>query len=232
MLMKEIHSHERHQFEALFKQEKIDRFEDRFKILEAFLQIEQHITVDSLAAILKEKNLPLSSDFIEDTLELMHRFGFAQKNRFDDGVVRYEHRHLGQHHDHMICTKCGKILEFKNDQLEQLQSQVVAGFGFHMLQHRMEIYGICADCQKSREQQMPLHAAKPGEKAVIRELVGGSNIRLRLLSMGLRVGDTVEVITNNGQGQLVVAVDFQRFVLGRGMSQKIIVQPVDQAITK
>lgn len=235
MLMKEIHSHERHQFEALFKQEKIDQFEDRFKILEAFLQVEQHVTADALAAILeKDKNnkVTLSPAFIEDTLELMHRFGFAQKNRFDDGVVRYEHRHLGQHHDHMICTKCGKIIEFKNDQLEQLQSQVVAGFGFHMLQHRMEIYGICADCRKSREQQMPLHAAKPGEKAVIRELVGGSNIRLRLLSMGLRVGDTVEVITNNGQGQIVVAVDFQRFVLGRGMSQKIIVQTVDQTSTK
>jgi Fur family ferric uptake transcriptional regulator len=230
--MKEIHSHERHQFETLFKQEKIDRFDDRFKILEAFLQIEQHITVDSLAAILKEKNIPLSPDFIEDTLELMHRFGFAQKNRFDDGVARYEHRHLGQHHDHMICTKCGEIIEFKNDQLEQLQTQVVADYGFHMLQHRMEIYGICAECQQSRQHQMPLHAAKPGEKVVIRELTGGSNIRLRLLSMGLRVNDTVEVITNNGQGQLVVAVDFQRFVLGRGMSQKIIVQPVDQAANK
>lgn len=232
MLMKEIHSHERHQFETLFKQEKIDRFEDRFKILEAFLQIEQHITVDGLAQLLKEKNISLSPDFIEDTLELMNRFGFAQKNRFDDGVARYEHRHLGQHHDHMICTKCGKIIEFKNDQLEQLQTQVVADYGFHMLQHRMEIYGICAECQQSRHRQMPLHAAKPGEKVVIRELTGGSNIRLRLLSMGLRVNDTVEVITNNGQGQLVVAVDFQRFVLGRGMSQKIIVQPVDQMVIK
>ena len=232
MRMKEIHSHERHQFETLFKQEKIDRFEDRFKVLEAFLQTEQHITIDKLAVILRDKGVSLSPEFIEDTLELMHRFGFAQKNRFDNGVMHYEHRHLGQHHDHMICTKCGKIIEFSNDRLEQLQSQVVAGFGFHMLQHRMEIYGICADCQKSREQQMPLQSAKPGERVVIRELTGGSNIRLRLLSMGLRVGDTVEVITNNGQGQLVVAVDFQRFVLGRGMSQKIIVQPVNQVVSK
>ncbi len=232
MRMKEIHSHERHQFETLFKQEKIDRFEDRFKILEAFLQTEQHITVYGLAQVLKDKKISLPPEFIEDTLELMHRFGFAQKNRFDNGVMYYEHRHLGQHHDHMICTKCGKIIEFENDRLEQLQSQVVAGFGFHMLQHRMEIYGICADCLKSREQRMPLQAAKPGERAVIRELTGGSNIRMRLLSMGLRVGDTVEVITNNGQGQLVVAVDFHRFVLGRGMSQKIIVQPVHPEAAK
>jgi len=221
--MKEIHSHERKQFEKLFKQEKIDRFDDRFKVLEIFLQTEQHVTVASLWSILKQKKISLPSEFIEETLELMCRFGFAQKNRFDNGIVHYEHRHLGQHHDHMICTKCGKIIEFKNDQLEQLQSQVVSGFGFHMLQHRMEIYGICSDCLKSREKQMPLVMARQGERVVIKELVGGSKARMRLLSMGLRIGDELEVITNNGQGQLVVAVDFQRYVLGQGISQKIIV---------
>ena len=221
--MREIHSHERQQFKELFKQDKIDRFEDRYRILEAFLQTEQHVTVNSLWLILKEKKISLASEFIEETLELMCRYGFAQKNRFESGIVHYEHRHLGQHHDHMICTKCGKIIEFKNDQLEQLQSQVVSGFGFHMLQHRMEIYGICADCLKSREQQMPLMAARQGERVIIKDLVGGNKARMRLLSMGLRVGDELEVITNNGQGQLVVAVDFQRYVLGRGMSQKIIV---------
>ncbi len=223
--MREIHSHERQQFEKLFKQEKIDRFDDRFKMLEVFLQTEQHVTVNSLWLILKDKKISLASEFIEETLELMCRFGFAQKNRFDDGIVHYEHRHLGQHHDHMICTKCGKIIEFKNDQLEQLQSQVVSGFGFHMLQHRMEIYGICADCLKSREQQMPLISARQGEQVIIKNLVGGNKARMRLLSMGLRVGDELEVITNNGQGQLVVAVGFQRYVLGRGMSQKVIVGP-------
>lgn len=220
--MREIHTHERQQFEKLFKQEKIDRFDDRFKMLEVFLQTEQHVTVNSLWLILKDKKISLASEFIEDTLELMCRFGFAQKNRFN-GIVHYEHRHLGQHHDHMICTKCGKILEFKNDQLEQLQSQVVSGFGFHMLQHRMEIYGICSDCLKSRERLMPLMSARQGERVIIKDLVGGNKARLRLLSMGLRIGDELEVITNNGQGQLVVAVDYQRYVLGRGMSQKVIV---------
>ena len=223
--MKEIHTHERQQFQKLFKQEKIDRFDDRFKMLEVFLQTEKHVTVNSLWLILRDKKINLASEFIEETLELMCRFGFAQKNRFDDGLVHYEHRHLGQHHDHMICTKCGKILEFENDQLEQLQSQVVSGFGFHMLQNRMEIYGICEDCLNTREHQMPLMSARQGERVIIKELLGGNKARLRLLSMGLRVGDELEVITNNGQGQIVVAVDFQRYVLGRGMSQKVIVRP-------
>ena len=52
--MREIHSYERKQFEKLFKQEKIDRFDDRFKILETFLQEEQHISSQDLASTLKK----------------------------------------------------------------------------------------------------------------------------------------------------------------------------------
>lgn len=223
--MSEIHLYERRQFEKLFKEEKIDRFDDRFKVLEAFLQKEEHVSADELTAVLNDQKIPLSQGFVEDTLELMCRFGFAQKNRFENGIARYEHRHLGQHHDHMICTKCGKIIEFENDPLERLQGQIASEFGFHMLQHRMEIYGICSDCIKSRESQMPLVAAKQGEHVVIVEFSGGSQARLRLNSMGLRVGDELEVISNQGQGQVVVAAGFQRYVLGRGMSQKIVVRP-------
>jgi Fur family ferric uptake transcriptional regulator len=225
--MREIHSYERRQFEKLFKQEKIDRFDDRFKVLEAFLQVEQHVTIEELTSILKDRKVSLSQGFIEETLELMYRFGFAQKNRFENGILRYEHRHLGQHHDHMICTKCGKIIEFKDDQLEQLQSKVVSAFGFHMLQHRMEIYGLCSECLKSREKHVPLVLAKQGERVVIEDFIGGNKARLRLQSMGLRIGDELEVITNYGQGQLVVAAGFQRYVLGRGMAQKIVVHPAD-----
>jgi Fur family ferric uptake transcriptional regulator len=224
--MREIHSYERKQFEKLFKQEKIDRFDDRFKILETFLQEEQHISSPDLASTLKKKGVSLSNEFVEDTLERMCHFGFAQKNRFQNGTVRYEHHHLGQHHDHMICTKCGKIIEFENDQMEILQSRIAGGFGFHMLQHRMEIYGICAECLKTREKQMPLTLAKPGERVMIHDFVGGGESRLRLLSMGLRVGDVLDILTNHGHGQVVISVGFQRYVIGQGMAQKIIIQPV------
>lgn len=222
--MREIHSYEKKQFEKLFKQEKIDRFQDRFKILESFLQIEQHISSEELADMMNKNGASISGEFVEDTLELMWHFGFAQKNRFQNGTIRYEHHHLGQHHDHMICTKCGKIIEFENDQMEELQSRIAGGFGFHILQHRMEIYGICSECLKSREKRMPLTLTKQGERVVISDFVGGGNSRLRLISMGLRVGDELEIITNPGRGQVVVAVGFQRYVIGQGMAQKIIVQ--------
>ena len=222
--MKQIHVQEKQQFKKLFKQEHIDNFEDRFKVLEAFLQTEKHVSINQLVERLDNNGWRLDSEFVKETLKLMCRFGFAHKSRFDNGVVLYEHRHLGQHHDHMICTKCRKILEFEENQIEQLQIKIAANHGFHMLQHRMEIYGICNDCLSERIQLLPLTLAKPGERLVIKEISGGAGAKMRLLTMGLRTDDKIEVITNNNQGQLAIAADLKRYVLGRGLAEKIMVE--------
>ena len=226
--MKQVHIQEKQQFKKLFKQEHIDDFEDRFKVLEAFLQTEKHVTVDELVQLLEQNGWKLDPDFVRETLQLMCRFGFAHKSRFDNGVILFEHLHLGQHHDHLICTKCRKILEFEDEQIEQLQIKIAAVHGFHMLQHKMEIYGICAGCLQERIQLMPLIYAKPGEHLLIKEITGGAGAQMRLLTMGLRKGDKIEVITNNGRGQLAVAVDLKRYVLGRGLAEKITVEADDQ----
>jgi Fur family ferric uptake transcriptional regulator len=229
MQMKQLHIQEKEQFKKLFKQEQIDHFEDRFKILEVFLQTENHVTIDEMVGLLKQNGWSLEPEFVRDTMKLMCRFGFAQKSQFDNGELRYEHRHLGQHHDHMICTKCRKIFEFEEDRLEQLQIKIAAAKGFHMLQHKMEIYGICEDCLKDRIQLLTLTMAKPGERLVLKDFNGGPNARMRLLSMGLRLGDEIEIISNNSQGQIAIAADYTRYVLGRGFAEKILVEPIKQA---
>ena len=222
--MKQIHIQEKQQFKKLFKQEQIDDFEDRFKVLEVFLQTEKHVSVNELVERLEGNGWRLDSEFVKETLRLMCRFGFAHQSRFDNGAVLYEHRHLGQHHDHMICTKCRKILEFEEAQIEQLQIKIAAAHGFHMLQHKLEIYGICDNCLRERIQLMPLILAKPGERLVIKEINGGASVQMRLLTMGLRTDDKIEVITNNNQGQLAIAADLKRYVLGRGLAEKILVE--------
>jgi Fur family ferric uptake transcriptional regulator len=222
--MKQLHIQEKQQFKKLFKQEHIDNFEDRFKVLKAFLQTEKHLTVDELVEQLESNGWKLEPEFVRETLQLMCRFGFAHKSRFDNGVILYEHRHLGHHHDHMICTKCRKILEFKHEQIEQLQIKIAATHGFHMLQHKLEIYGICSDCLKERIQRMPLTLAKPGENLLIKEISGGAGAKMRLMTMGLRKGDKIEVISNNGTGQIAIALDLKRYVLGRGLAEKIMVE--------
>ena len=227
--MKQLHKQEKEQFKKLFQQEQIDRFEDRFRILEGFLNTERHVTVSGLSRLLEEQGAAFEPDFILETLKLMCRFGFAQKNTFDNGEIYYEHRHLGQHHDHLICTKCRAILEFEDDSMEARQLSIAQNHGFHMLQHRMEIYGICANCLKERIHGMTLSTARAGERLQIKEFTGGTGARMRLMTMGLRVGDIIEVITNHSSGQVVVATDFHRFVLGQGLARKVVVRPTDPA---
>lgn len=224
--MKQIHIQEKEQFKKLFKQEQIDDFEDRFKVLEVFLQTEQHVTIDEMVALLNRNGWHLDAEFVRETMKLLCRFGFAHKSRFDNGDLRYEHRHLGQHHDHMICTKCKRIIEFRDERLEELQINIAAARGFHMLQHKMEIYGICDACLKDHVKPTPLVMAKPGERLVLADFNGGVGARMRLLSMGLRLGDEIEVISNSNRGQMAIAADYKRYVLGRGLAQKILVEPV------
>ena len=219
------HKQEKEQFIKLFKQDRIDRFKDRLKVLEVFLQTEHHVTTQELMDLLDRSGASLPLDFVSDTIEMMCHYGFASRNRFDNGEPRYEHRHLGQHHDHMICTKCRTIFEFENPALERLQLEIAAESGFHVLQHRMELYGICRKCLDRRDLLISLDASKTGERLVIKAFTGGSKSRLRLLSMGLRIGDEIEIITNVSRGQLVVAADFKRLVLGRGLAKKILVSP-------
>ena len=203
-----------------------DKFEDRFKVLEAFLQTEKHVTVEEVVRLIESNGWKLEPEFVHETLQLLCRFGFASQSRFDSGAILYEHRHLGQHHDHMICTKCGGISEFANEKLERLQPRIAASHGFHMLQHKMEIYGICDICLTERIQLMPLTMARPGERLILKDFAGGVEARMRLLSMGLRLGDEIEVISNNSRGQIAIAADYKRYVLGKGLAHKIRVEPV------
>jgi Fur family ferric uptake transcriptional regulator len=222
-----IHKNEKDQFIKLFEQEKIDGIENRIIILDAFLHTEEHITLDKLDELPTDMGHTFEMVFIRNTLDLMCKYGFAHMVQFENRPALYEHRHLGQHHDHMVCTKCGKIIEFHNDKLELLQEQIASTKGFHMLQHKLELYGICSDCVDLRVKTMPLMMAKPGDRLIIRSFASGKNCMKHLQDMGLRVGDNIEILTSQGKGQFVIAADSKRFVLGYGMAQKIEVEIIE-----
>ncbi len=225
--MVNTHEHEKKQFKRLFQQQGIDRFDSRLLVLEAFLKLEHHVTINDLVAQLKEDKVDLEKEFVLSSMELLCRFGFATKIEFEDKETQYEHRHLGLHHDHMVCTKCGMILEFKDEAIEKQQLIVAEAYGFHMLQHKMEIYGICSNCLKDRSPLVPLHKAKKGEKLIVKELEAGKQMQLRISSMGLKIGDLIEIVSSGFGGQVVIATGENRMVLGKGMAEKIMVQLFD-----
>ena len=223
------HEQEKKQFKRLFQQQGVDRFDLRFQILEAFLKLEHHVTVDDVLTQLTKDKIKLDKGFVLSSMELLCRFGFASKIEFDDKETQYEHRHLGLHHDHMVCTKCGNIVEFKDEAIEKQQLKLADAYGFLMLQHKMEIYGICSKCMENRDILVSLHKAKQGEKLIVKEFEAGKNMQLRISSMGLKIGDLIEIVSNGFGGQVVIAIGENRLVLGKGMAEKIRVQPCYKA---
>ncbi len=223
------HDNEIKQFKRLFKQQGIKDFERKVKILEIFLTLEEHVTIMDIVNALKENNIVEDRLFVEQTMALLCDFGFAQKITFSDETIHYEHRHIGLHHDHMVCTKCGKVTEFRDESLEKQQLKLAGAYRFHMLQHKMTIYGICSDCLEERSFIIPLDRSKPGEMVKIIEVEGGRKINMRLSAMGIKTGEHLEIVSARAGSQAVVAVGDNRFIIGKGMANKVLVQPLPSA---
>jgi len=221
--VKEEKDFEKENFRALLESVTLDRVQERLDILDVFLDTEDHVSLDELVSLLKARGFEFDRDFVRRSIDGMVNLGFAQRKTFRDQPIRYEHRHIGRHHDHLICTKCGKITEFASDEMEGLQEKIASRAGFLMLQHKMEIYGLCAQCLGKRRSLLPLLLAKTGERVVIREMTGGAIAKARLGAMGLRPGDEVEIIKNDGQGRLILARGATRLALGKGIASKILV---------
>lgn len=116
-------------------------------IAEVLLAQDGHVNIDELYVAVRERDPNVGYATIYRTLKLLTESGIAAGAHFGDGPVRFEamaHRH---HHDHLICTSCGSIIEFENEDIEALQEGVCRQHGFKMLRHKMEIYGLCATCQ-------------------------------------------------------------------------------------
>jgi Fur family ferric uptake transcriptional regulator len=81
------------------------------------------------------------------TMKLLAESGLAVARRFDDGQTRYEPSGHGDHHDHLICNACGRIVEFENARIEELQLRVARNHGFEVESHKLELYGRCDRCR-------------------------------------------------------------------------------------
>ena len=118
----------------------------REAILDVFLEVKGHITAEALFNSVRELHPNIGFTTVYRTMKLLCDAGLAIERHFDDGVARYEIDH--EHHDHLVCTRCGKIVEFECKMIEQAQDEISKRYGFRLLRHRHELYGHCPDCQK------------------------------------------------------------------------------------
>ncbi len=119
----------------------------RRAVLEAFLGSEEHVSAEELYKIVSAKEPKIGLATVYRTLALLTESGLAAELDFGDGQKRYELNFEHEHHDHMICTQCGKIIEFNHPLIEKLQEDVAQEHGFEMTAHKLDMFGICKNCR-------------------------------------------------------------------------------------
>ncbi|MBI4384466.1 MAG: transcriptional repressor [Nitrospinae bacterium] len=119
----------------------------RRAVLNAFAKCEEHVSAEELYRIVAETEPRIGLATIYRTLALLTQSGLASELDFGDGQKRYEHKFMHSHHDHMICTECGKIIEFSHPIIEKLQEEVAKRNGFAITSHKLDIFGVCGDCR-------------------------------------------------------------------------------------
>ena len=130
----------------------LKRTAQRDLILDVFLRTEEHLSSEDLYQLVRKEDPDIGHTTVYRTLKLLTDAGLAREVRFGDGRTRYEHNYKHPHHDHLICTECGKTIEFFSAEMEALQEQIAAKHQFELTHHTMRMFGHCSDCRKGRIQ--------------------------------------------------------------------------------
>jgi len=119
----------------------------REEILDAFLSSGKHITAEELFNIVKKRDAGVGYATVHRNLKLMCECGIADEMKIGTKKTRYEQKYGHEHHDHLICMKCGRFIEVHDDKIERLQEKLAEANDFIPKRHRLEIYGLCKKCK-------------------------------------------------------------------------------------
>lgn len=118
-------------------------------IVDTFFSQSGHLSIDELLARVTARDPSIGAATVYRTMKILADAGVASARHFEGGQTRYEAAVGRHHHDHLICTSCGRIFEFENERIEELQDRVAAEHGFSVTHHKLELYGLCKACQET-----------------------------------------------------------------------------------
>jgi Fur family ferric uptake transcriptional regulator len=138
-------------FKEYVKSQGLRQSAQRDLIAETFLSNQGHSSSEELLVAVRKKDPKIGLTTVYRTLKLLTSCGLAAERRFNKKTSYFEAIPHKKHHDHLICLVCGRILEFENQTIESLQSQVAQEHHFIISHHILELYGYCRDCDQQRK---------------------------------------------------------------------------------
>jgi len=120
----------------------------RDRIVRAFFAAGRHLSAEELYHRIRTEDPSIGLVTVYRTLKLLREAGLATGRQFGDAYTRFDPNPADRPHDHLICTRCGKIQEFADDHSHALREKVARSRGFTVTEHRLELYGFCRDCAR------------------------------------------------------------------------------------
>ena len=118
----------------------------RLKILQILEQsVEHHLSAEDVYKALLEQEEDVGLATVYRVLTQFEEAGLVNRHNFEGGYSVFE-LSQGQHHDHLVCVKCGRVEEFVDEVIEQRQNMIAERAGFKMMDHALNIYGLCPGC--------------------------------------------------------------------------------------
>lgn len=108
---------------------------------------DEHRDAEEIFITLHKRGLRISRATVYRTIDVLVKNRLIDKLDIGDGRTRFEYNEKYTHHDHLICTSCGKIIEFHSNDIENYQKQIAKEHKFQLIEHSHQLYGICEDCQ-------------------------------------------------------------------------------------
>lgn len=119
---------------------------ERLDLFDEIYRQHGHIDADQILAAMKARGSTISRATVYRNLELLVACGLVRKQRLSSKGHLFEHIHPGQEHDHLVCTRCGRVVEFVSPGIAALQAGICRAHGFSPDHHQLQILGRCADC--------------------------------------------------------------------------------------
>lgn len=119
----------------------------REAIARVVLSSESHLSAEEIAREVARRGPAVGTATVYRTIEHLVKSGTVAERDFGEGFKRYEPSRDIPHHEHLLCTSCGKVAEFRDERLERMTTLIADAHGYLRQRHRLVIHGLCADCR-------------------------------------------------------------------------------------
>jgi len=134
-------------FTEFLKKKGLKTTRERTALFDEIFSAHRHFDAEDLVIRMRERGTKISRATIYRTLEILHDCGLVGRVRLNEEKYRYERLKRGEHHDHLVCTSCGKVVEFVDRAIEKRQDAVCRAHDFRATAHSHQIWGLCGACR-------------------------------------------------------------------------------------